>query len=157
MEQHALYWGKPLAEKTHAREPPTPGALASFVHSAPKALEIVVEVEHPPTSECLGDGVATEMQLLGLAVYQKFPAEQGPPRRASELVHGCMAGMVGQDNLLVKKVWKLVSNDADFINIMNETFACDGSHVHSQRFDLKATQHYPQAFARVALEALRLP
>ena len=73
------------------------------------------------------------------------------------LVHGCMAGMVGQDNLLVKKVWKLVSNDADFINIMNETFACDGSHVHSQRFDLKATQHYPQAFARVALEALRLP
>ena len=73
------------------------------------------------------------------------------------LVHGCMAGMVGQDNLLVKKVWKLVSNDADFINIMNETFACDGSHVHSQRFDLKATQHYPQTFARVALEALRLP
>ena len=30
------------------------------------------------------------------------------------LVHGCMAGMVGQDNLLVKKTWKLVSNDADF-------------------------------------------
>ena len=73
------------------------------------------------------------------------------------LVHGCMAGMVGQDNLLVKKVWKLVSNDADFINIMNKTFACDGSHDHSQRFDLKATQHYPQAFAHVALEALRLP
>ena len=72
-------------------------------------------------------------------------------------MHGCMAGMVGQDNLLVKKVWKLVSNDADLINIMNKTFACDGSHVHSQRFDLKATQHYPQAFARVALEALRLP
>ena len=67
-----------------------------------------------------------------------------------------LAGMVGQDNLLVKKVWKLVSNDADFINIMNKTFACDGGHDHSQRFDLKATQHYPQAFARVALEALRL-
>ena len=84
MEQHALYWGKPLAEKTRAREPPTPGALASFVHGAPKAWEIVVEVEHPPTSECLGDGVATEMQLLGLAVYEKFPA----PRRASAWVHG---------------------------------------------------------------------
>ena len=58
-------------------------------------------------------------------------------------MHGCMAGMVGQDNLLVKKVWKLVSNDADLINIMNKTFACDGSHVHSQRFDLKATQTLP--------------
>ena len=83
VEQHALHWGKSLAEKTRAREPPTPGALASFVHSAPKALEVVVEVEHPPTSECLGDGVATEMQLLGLAVYEEFPAEQGPPRGAS--------------------------------------------------------------------------
>ena len=88
VEQHALHRGKSLAEKARAREPPTPGALASFVHSAPKALEVVVEVEHPPTSECLGDGVATEMQLLGLAVYEEFPAEQGPPRRASAWVHG---------------------------------------------------------------------
>ena len=88
MEQHALHWGQPLVKKTRAREPPTPGALASFVHSAPKALEVVVEVEHPPTSECLGDGVATEMQLLGLAVYEEFPVEQGPPRRASAWVHG---------------------------------------------------------------------
>ena len=72
------------------------------------------------------------------------------------LVHGCMAGMVGQDNLLVKKIWKLVSNDADFTRTMNQTFACDGSHVHSQKFDLKATQHYPRAFAEVALTALRL-
>ena len=46
------YWGKSLAEKTRTRESPTP-ALASFAHSAPKALEVVVEVEHPPTSECL--------------------------------------------------------------------------------------------------------
>ena len=72
------------------------------------------------------------------------------------LVHGCMAGMVGQDNLLVKKTWKLVSNDADFIQIMSRTFACDGSHDHSQTFDLKATQHYPRAFAETALAALRL-
>ena len=93
------------------------------------------------------------MQLLGLAVYKELPAEQKPPRR---LVHGCMAGMVGQDNLLVKKTWKLVSNDADFIQIMSRTFACDGSHDHSQTFDLKATQHYPRAFAETALAALRL-
>ena len=72
------------------------------------------------------------------------------------LVHGCMAGMVGQDNLLVKKTWKLVSNNADFIQIMSRTFACDGSHDHSQTFDLKATQHYPRAFAEIALAALRL-
>ena len=30
---------------------------------------------------------------------------------------------------------------------MSRTFACDGSHDHSQTFDLKATQHYPRAFA----------
>ena len=75
-------------QRKHAHEnPPTPRALASFVHSAPKALEVVVEVEHPPTSECLGDGVATEMQLLGLAVYEEFLAEQGPPRGASAWMH----------------------------------------------------------------------
>ena len=67
-----------------------------------------------------------------------------------------MAGLVGQDKLLVKKVWKLVYNDADFIRTMNQTFACDGSHEHSHKYDLKATQHYPKAFAQVALEALRL-
>ncbi|CAE7675304.1 RE1 [Symbiodinium sp. CCMP2592] len=72
------------------------------------------------------------------------------------LVHGCMAGMVGQDNLLVKKTWKLVSNDADFIQHMSRNFACDGSHDHSQTFDLKATQHYPRAFAETALATLRL-
>ena len=72
------------------------------------------------------------------------------------LVHGCMAGMVGQDNLLVKKTWKLVSNDADFIRTMSRAFACDGSHDHSQKFDLKATQHYPRAFAETALATLRL-
>ena len=47
-----------MATQAPAPQPPTPGALAGFVYCAQKALEVVVEVEHPPTSECLGDGVA---------------------------------------------------------------------------------------------------
>ena len=80
--------GSPWQRKHAHENPQHQERLQSFVHSAPKALEVVVEVEHPPTSECLGDGVATEMQLLGLAVYEEFPAEQGPPRRANAWVHG---------------------------------------------------------------------
>ena len=71
-----------MAKKALAPQPPTPRALAGPVHSAQKALEVVVKTEHPPTSECLGDGVATKMQLLGLAVYEELPAEQKPPRGA---------------------------------------------------------------------------
>ena len=155
MEQHALHWGKPLAEKTRAREPPTPGALASFVHSVHRKLwkSWLKLNTHPQVSVW----VMEWPQRCSYWGWQSTKSFLRSRDHHAGLVHGCMAGMVGQDQLLVKKVWKLVSNDADFINIMNETFACDGSHVHSQRFDLKATQHYPQAFARVALEALRLP
>ena len=71
------------------------------------------------------------------------------------LAHGCAAGMVGEDGLLVKKVWKLVSNDEDFIQMMHGTFACDQTHGHSQKFDLKATQHYPEAFAETEMAVLR--
>ena len=72
------------------------------------------------------------------------------------LVHGCAAGLVGKDGLLVKKIWKLVSNDSDFIRTMAESFACSGDHEHSQKFDLKATQHYPEHLAETALSSLRL-
>ena len=72
------------------------------------------------------------------------------------LVHGCVAGLVGRDGLLVKKIWKLVSNDSHFIHTMAESFACSGDHEHSQKFDLKATQHYPEHFAETALSSLRL-
>ena len=72
------------------------------------------------------------------------------------LVHGCAAGLVGKDGLLVKKIWKLVSNDSHFIRTMAESFACSGDHEHSQKFDLKATQHYPEHFAETALSSLRL-
>ena len=71
-------------------------------------------------------------------------------------VHGCVSGLVGKDGLPIRKVWKLMSNDATFVRTMSETFACNCKGDHSKNFDLKATQHCPQAFADVALESLRL-
>ena len=77
--------------------------------------------------------------------------------RRAGIVNGCMAGMVGQDGLLVKKIWKLVSNEQSFVARTQSAFTCDGSHEHSQKFVLKSTQHCPVHFARVALKSLSLP
>ena len=71
-------------------------------------------------------------------------------------VHGCVSGLVGRDGLPIRKIWKLMSNDEQFVRTMSETFACTCKGDHSRNFDLKATQHYPPAFADVALESLRL-
>ena len=71
-------------------------------------------------------------------------------------VHGCVSGLVGRDGLPIRKIWKLMSNDEQFVRTMSETFACTCKGDHSRDFDLKATQHYPPAFADVALQSLRL-
>ena len=50
------------------------------------------------------------------------------------IVNGCMAGVAGQDGVLVKKIWKLVSNEQSFVLRMQSAFTCDGSHERSHSF-----------------------
>ena len=61
--------------------------------------------------------------------------------------------MVGEDELPIKKQWR-VDTDLEVLAETLSELVCDGRHQHSNKFDLKETQHYPPEMCRRLLGCL---
>ena len=72
----------------------------------------------------------------------------------TNVVDGCMVGMVREDGLLVHKRWR-VDTDLPSLSAALSQVKCSQDHQRSSRFNLRDTQHYPAALCRLALESLR--
>ena len=68
-------------------------------------------------------------------------------------VDGCAVGMVDQRGTLVYKRWR-VDTDYEPLAVVLDRLRCDGTHQHSNDFDLRSTQHYPPDMCLLVLRSL---
>ena len=65
-----------------------------------------------------------------------------------------MAGMVGRDNKLVHKRWKIATSFSVLASALSR-YTCSGEPEHSADYVLKETQHYPERMIVIIVEALK--
>ena len=70
------------------------------------------------------------------------------------VVDACMAGVVGRDNKLVHKRWKIATSFSVLASALSR-YTCNGEHEHSADSVLKETQPYPERMIVTIFEALK--
>ena len=70
------------------------------------------------------------------------------------VVDACMAGMVGRDDKLVHKRWKIATSFSILAYALSE-YTCNGEREHLADYVLKETQHYPERMIVTIFEALK--
>ena len=69
------------------------------------------------------------------------------------MVEACALNMRGRDELLIRKQWKVVCTLPQLAKVLDVT-RCTKDHRHSERFDLRATQHYPESLCKIVLRII---
>ena len=72
----------------------------------------------------------------------------------SNIVDGCVVGLIGSDGLPIHKRWR-VDTDLPSLGASLSQIKCNQDHQHSVQFNLRETQHYPEALCTTALKSLR--
>ena len=72
----------------------------------------------------------------------------------SNIVDGCVVGLIGSDVLPIHKRWR-VDTDLPSLGASLSQIKCNQDHQHSVQFNLRETQHYPEALCTTMLESLR--
>ena len=79
---------------------------------------------------------------------------------ASAIVHGCVVGMTSvrssMNGALVRKQWRLATNDPALASLLSKECHGDHHHIPVEGADVKKSEDYTPGFAEHACEAIRL-